>query len=142
MHRSRLGDIVIDCDGGDIDEHAAFWAGALGRTVEKNSKNTRYRRLFGKPNEIGILLQSVSHPPRAHLDIETDDVNKEVARLEKLGASVVHRFEHWVVMEAKSGHRFCVVSPQLPSFDETANAWEEQHLLAPWRMPSNLQSYE
>ncbi|MEM9633589.1 MAG: VOC family protein [Pseudomonadota bacterium] len=124
MHRSRLGDLVIDCEGGDIDDHAAFWAAALGRSVEEKPKNPRYRRLQGKAGEIGILLQSVDHPSRVHLDIETDDPAREVARLEKLGAKIVQRFEHWVVMEATSGHRFCVVDPQAPEFEQTANTWE------------------
>ncbi|MES0810254.1 VOC family protein [Roseibium sp. SCPC15] len=124
MHKSRLGDLVIDCEGGDIDDHASFWAGALGRTVEAKPKNPRYRRLEGKAGEMGILLQSVEHPSRVHLDIETDDPEKEVARLEKLGAKIVQRFEHWVVMEATSGHRFCVVDPQAPEFERSANIWE------------------
>lgn len=123
MHKSRLGDLVIDCEGGDIDEHAAFWAGALGRTVEDEAKNSRYRRLNGKDGEIGILLQAVDHPSRVHLDIETDDPEKEVARLEKLGAKIVKRFDRWVVMEATSGHRFCVVNPQLPGFEKGARTW-------------------
>ena len=123
MHKSRLGDLVIDCEGGDIDEHAAFWAAALGRTVEAEPKNARYRRLHGKEGEIGILLQSVEHPSRVHLDIESDDPEKEVARLQELGAKIVKRFDRWVVMEAASGHRFCVVHPQLPGFAETASTW-------------------
>lgn len=124
MHKSRLGDLVIDCEGGDIDDHAVFWAGALGRDLEAAPKNPRYRRLIGKDGEIGILLQAVEHPSRVHLDIETDDPEKEVARLEKLGARVVSRLQGWTVMEAASGHRFCVVKPQLPGFAETARTWE------------------
>jgi predicted enzyme related to lactoylglutathione lyase len=125
MHKSRLGDLVIDCEGGDIDAHAAFWAGALGRTVEADPKNSRYRRLNGRDDEIGILLQAVDHPSRVHLDIETDDPEKEVARLEKLGARIVQRFDRWTVMEATSGHRFCVVNPQLPGFGDAARSWED-----------------
>ena len=125
MHKSRLGDLVIDCEGGDIDVHAAFWAGALGRTVEASPKNPRYRRLVGRDDEIGILLQAVEHPSRVHLDIETDDPASEIARLEKLGAHIVQRFDRWTVMEATSGHRFCVVNPQLPGFDAAARSWED-----------------
>ncbi len=125
MHKSRLGDLVIDCEGGDIDDHAAFWAGALGRTVEADPPSPRYRRLEGKDGEIGILVQRVEHASRVHLDIETNDQEKEVARLEKLGAKIVQRFERWVVMEATSGHRFCVVNPQMPGFEECAAVWED-----------------
>lgn len=123
MHKSRLGDLVIDCEGGDIDEHAAFWAGALGRTVEEDPKNARYRRLHGKEGEIGVLLQLVEHAPRVHLDIEADNPDMEVERLEKLGATIVKKLDRWTVMQATSGHRFCVVHPQLPGFEETARDW-------------------
>lgn len=125
MHKSRLGFLVIDCEGGDIDAHAAFWAEALGRTVEATPKNPRYRRLEGGKQDIGILVQMVDHAPRVHLDIETDDVEREVGRLEKLGAGIVSKLEGWTVMEAASGHRFCVVKKQLPGFDETAADWTD-----------------
>ncbi|MBN9672831.1 VOC family protein [Roseibium aggregatum] len=125
MHKSRLGFLVIDCEGGDIDAHAAFWAEALGRTVEEKPRDPRYRRLESEKPGIGILVQSVDHAPRVHLDIETDDVGREVARLEKLGAGIVREMENWTVMEAASGHRFCVVKKQLPGFDETATRWPD-----------------
>jgi predicted enzyme related to lactoylglutathione lyase len=124
MHKSRLGELVIDCEGGDIDAHAEFWAGALGRTVEAAPKNPRYRRLFGRDGEIGILLQAAEHAPRVHLDIETDDRDSEVARLEKLGARVVETFENWTVMEAVTGHRFCVVRVDLSAAGDAVRRWE------------------
>ena len=46
---------------------------------------------------------------RFGIDIETDDIAAEVARLEKLGAKVVDRLDRWVVMQAPTGQRFCVV---------------------------------
>ena len=49
-----------------------------------------------------------------HLDIESDDVAAEVARLEKLGARRVGAVRTWVVMEAPTGHRFCVIRAQTP----------------------------
>ncbi len=59
--------------------------------------------------ELDIEVQRVSHPSRVHLDIETEDIAAEVARLEKLGAKQVGPVKRWVVMEAPTGHRFCVV---------------------------------
>jgi len=124
MHKSRLGELVIDCEGGDIDANAKFWAGALGRRVEEMPKNPRYRRLIGRDGEIGVLLQAVDHAPRVHLDIETDDREREVARLEGLGAKVVESFEKWTVMEAVTGHRFCVVRVDLSAEGNTTRTWE------------------
>ena len=70
-----------------------------------------------------MLLQEVDHPSRAHLDIETDDIEAEVLRLEKLGAKRVAQIKRWWVMEAPSGHRFCVVLPQRADFDSHAKDW-------------------
>ena len=67
----------------------------------------------GDGNEdLMILLQKVSHPSRVHLDIETDNIEAEVARLEALGARRLEKINTWWVMEAPTGHRFCVVRPQ------------------------------
>jgi hypothetical protein len=65
----------------------------------------------------------VDHESRVHIDIETDDIPAEVARLEKLGATVDNRLERWVVMRAPSGQRFCVVRVQRDGFDKDSNSW-------------------
>jgi hypothetical protein len=58
-----------------------------------------------------------------HLDIETDDIDAEVRRLEALGARRVAQIRSWWVMEAPTGQRFCVVRRSSPDFDAKANAW-------------------
>ncbi len=47
-----------------------------------------------------------------------------MARLERLGAVLVSRKEAWVVMQAPSGHRFCVGKPYRDGFERSANVWE------------------
>ena len=64
------------------------------------------------------------HESRVHLDIETDNIPAEVVRLEKLGARVVDRLERWVVMQAPTGQRFCVVRVQRSDFPKNANQWD------------------
>lgn len=123
MHKSRLGVVVLDCQTGSIEEHVQFWATALGREPEKDPVDDKYRDLVGPEGDIGVLLQAVDHMPRAHIDIETDDIPAEVARLKALGAREIGPCKRWVVMEAPSGHRFCVVNPQRPDFAENANKW-------------------
>ena len=125
MHRSRLNGILIDCNVDDIHETASFWAKALGRPVNPDHPGTRgnYVMLEDRPGEISIQVQRVDHESRVHIDIETDDIEREVARLEKLGAAVDKRLERWVVMRAPSGQRFCVVRVQREGFDEDANSW-------------------
>jgi len=70
------------------------------------------------------LLQRVEHESRVHLDIETDDIGAEVARLQNLGATTFKRLDRWVVMQAPSGQRFCVVRVQRSGFAENANRWD------------------
>jgi len=125
MHRSRLNGILIDCNVDDIRAAAEFWAQALGRPVDLDHPGTRgnYVMLENRPDEISIEIQRVGHESRVHIDIETDDIPAEVARLEKLGAKVHERLERWVVMEAPSGQRFCVVRVQRAGFDTDANGW-------------------
>lgn len=127
MHKSRLSNIIIDCKTGDIDAAASFWAAAIGRTAESDADPSEpYRLLEGSPDEMKILVQSVQHESRVHLDIETNDVEAEATRLERLGAKRVAKVKTWWVMEAPTGQRFCVVRPQRPDFEEKANVWPDQ----------------
>ena len=125
MHKSRLGALIIDCQTDDLFEHAEFWSAALGAKAEQpgDQTNDRYVRIESRPGEIQILLQRVDHPSRVHIDIETDNIGAEVSRLQNLGAVVVDALEKWVVMEAPSGHRFCVIGPVREGFEDSANVW-------------------
>jgi hypothetical protein len=69
-----------------------------------------------------IEVQKVDHDSRVHLDIETDDIEAEVNRLEELGARRIADIRSWVVMEAPTGQRFCVVNPQRANFEQTADS--------------------
>jgi predicted enzyme related to lactoylglutathione lyase len=126
MHRSRLCAVLIDCKSSDIDAAAHFWGEALGRPLDLNhpSSRGRYRMLETQPDEPIVEIQRVDHESRVHIDIESDDIPAEVARLEKLGATVVSRLERWVVMQAPTGQRFCVVRVQRPGFPKNAHRWD------------------
>ncbi len=125
MHKSRLGCIVIDCQTENLDREAEFWASAFGHKVVRRQEpgDDPYRGLNTNDSQPKVLLQKVSHPSRVHLDIETDDIEQEVSRLKGLGAKEIERVNSWCVMEAPSGHRFCVVKQQRPDFDENATPW-------------------
>lgn len=125
MHHSRLCSIIIDCNTYDLDAAAAFWSSALGHPVnrEKSGNLEKYRALETSPGQIKCEVQKVDHPSRVHIDIETDDLEAEVARLSRLGAKEVRHIKRWVVMEAPTGHKFCIVMPQLPDFPQGANKW-------------------
>ncbi len=125
MHRSRLGTLIIDCQSDNLRAEAEFWSAALGCEAEPadNQKDLKYIRLGNDSPDVQVLLQQVDHPSRVHIDIETDDIEAEVERLQRIGATLVERLPRWVVLEAPSGHRFCVIGPVRDGFAENANRW-------------------
>ncbi len=129
MHKSRLGGLIIDCESDDLATATAFWTRALGYAVRQPADDEdaeRYVSFDTAPDEPHIELQSVDHPSRVHLDIEADDVDAEVRRLEKLGAIRVEKIRDWWVLEAPTGHRFCVVPVERSDFATRANRWDEE----------------
>jgi predicted enzyme related to lactoylglutathione lyase len=124
MHRSRLAGFIIDCQTDDLEGAARFWGSALGLPVRAAESESIYRQLDHAPGGLHVEVQKVAHPSRVHLDIETDDVEAEAARLEALGAKRIGKVKSWIVMEAPTGQRFCVVRPQSDDFPAAANTWD------------------
>lgn len=125
MHKSRLAGFIIDCQTSDLDSAATFWSGALGMQADPASgADGRYIKLDDPHRRLHIEVQAVEHVSRVHLDIETDDIESEVRRLEALGAKRVRQVHSWWVMEAPTGQRFCIVRPQAEDFSENANTWD------------------
>jgi predicted enzyme related to lactoylglutathione lyase len=127
MHKSRFAGLIIDCQTEDLDAAAAFWSQALGYKTRPSAQpeDAAYVLLDTRPDEPHLEVQKVDHPSRVHLDIETDDVEAEVRRLEKLGAKRVTQVRTWWVMEAPTGQRFCVVPVVRTDFDARANTWRD-----------------
>lgn len=130
-HRSRLCHIVIDVD--DLDQATLFWCNALAATEESINDNSRqiYRRLRMRDSEIRVLLQATndhkSTKSRMHLDIETDDLDAEVRRLEALGAvRYDHQrergFEFWVLQDPWK-NEFCVLQTEFPTLLSQQPPW-------------------
>jgi hypothetical protein len=124
-HSSRLTSTLIDVPRADYARTVAFWAAALERTAEAEEGDPDYT-LFGEPTPgVSFMVQAVGDDtPRIHLDIETDDIDAEVARLVALGATEVERIEGWVVMRDPAEVVFCVVAVQSPkAFEANATTW-------------------
>jgi len=127
MHKSKLAGFIVDCQTGDLRAAAHFWGDALGMEVQSlpGDEGRKYMRLIDPNALLHVEVQTVSHPSRVHLDIETDDIESEVKRLEGLGARRVQQVGTWWVMEAPTGHRFCVVSAEgSPDFASRARCWD------------------
>ncbi|HZN99955.1 MAG TPA: VOC family protein [Burkholderiales bacterium] len=120
-HRSRICAILVDTSSRTHQAVAQFWSAALGRSLDYSAQE-RYATLPGP--HLDCMVQRVE-PGRegVHFDIETDDVDAEVGRLEKLGAKRVHQVKKWWVMEDPGGHRFCVVPVSSKHWPEGAVEW-------------------
>ncbi len=121
MHKSRLCAFVIDCENVEPAAASSFWSQALGRAAKL--PEDAYAELEDRANQPIVMVQRVTHPSRIHLDIESDDVEAEATRLEALGAKRVEKIKTWWVMEAPTGHRFCVVRPQRGPLGDDATTW-------------------
>ena len=125
MHKSKLAGFIIDCKTTNLVGAANFWGAALGMAIQElgGDEGKLYRGLNDTVHGLAIEVQTVDHPSRVHLDIETDNIAAEVSRLEALGARRVEQVKTWWVMEAPTGHRFCVVQARSTDFSNTASSW-------------------
>jgi Glyoxalase-like domain len=121
MHRSRLGAIGIDCPGRVRGETEAFWAGAMGGQVEREDE-PQYSAVATVAGR-WVFVQEIDGDARMHVDIETDDVEAEVARLEALGARRERQLSGYWIMRDPAGLVFCVVPPQTADFPGDAAVW-------------------
>jgi predicted enzyme related to lactoylglutathione lyase len=125
VHRSRLAGLIIDCETDDLDAAADFWGKVLGAPPKSaaDTESSSYVELQMPEGENYVEVQAVDHQSRVHIDIETDDIEAEVNRLESLGAKRIAGIKSWCVMEAPTGQRFCVVPVVSPDFEGKATGW-------------------
>jgi len=108
-HFSRLSRIVVDAPPATHDAEVAFWRDALGGPLKHFERFPAYHGI-DLPGGFGLLTQALGDgPARVHLDIHASDRAAEVARLQRLGATVVDDTLEWTVMRDPAGLVFCVV---------------------------------
>jgi hypothetical protein len=124
-HYSRVLKVVIDAPPELHDQELAFWEGAVGQELPE-VYSAEYHGALLRGSDLMLLMQRLeSGGPRVHLDIHTDDVDAEVARLEGLGAKRVQRVQTWWVMLDPAGLPFCVLPISPGSLnDDNAQRWE------------------
>jgi anion-transporting ArsA/GET3 family ATPase len=124
-HYSRLSVIVIDVPPSGHDRELAFWREATGTPLTANEQFPEYHGA-DLASGFGLLVQRLgAGPARIHLDIHTDDLAAEVARLERLGAQRLERLEFWQVMQDPAGLVFCVVeAPPGELTGANAHRWD------------------
>ncbi|WP_305788994.1 VOC family protein [Symbioplanes lichenis] len=127
MHRSRLYGLFIDTPAPDADAAGAFWSGVFGPPAVPEPHEPEFRMLAGAVPGLALGVQSIgpSDAPRYHIDIETDDVDAETARLTTLGAVEINRWLDCHTLRAPGGHLLCVipVHSDRTLFDAEARTW-------------------
>ncbi|CAM2011150.1 VOC family protein [Acanthopleuribacter pedis] len=124
MHQSKLSTIVIDCPPEQWDAALAFWQALFGNVIADDADTEhRYVSLKIPVDHVELLLQRTDDAPGVHLDVETDNVEAEVERVQQIGAVKVRGVKDWQVMEAPGGHRFCIVPKHTKTFPAGANQW-------------------
>ncbi|GLY00162.1 MULTISPECIES: VOC family protein [Actinoplanes] len=125
MHRSRLFGIFIDTPTGEAAGAADFWAGAFGTSAKPVPGEEEFIALHAAFPGLAVDVQAIGGEPRYHLDLETDDVPAETARLLALGATMVADHGGHKTLRAPGGHLFCVVPVQSAQelFDAQARTW-------------------
>lgn len=103
----------VSFDAADALVLARFWAAALGSDVDEDSTGEKAfveAAGWGGPNIWFIRVpESKIAKNRVHFDLRAPGaVAAEVSRLEKLGASAVHRHPSHTVMQDPEGNEFCV----------------------------------
>jgi hypothetical protein len=123
-HFSRLYKAVIDVPADDYDSELSFWEGALGQPLSQ-LPYPEYHGVELHGQEFCLLTQRLGEgAARVHLDIHTDDLDAEVARLERLGATCVQRVHSWQVMRDPAGLLFCVLEDEPGALNEAnAHRW-------------------
>jgi hypothetical protein len=104
---------TVTFDAADALALAGFWAAVLGSDVDEDStagKAFVEAAGWGGPNIwFNRVPEGKTAKNRMHLDLRAPGpAADEVARLERLGATVQERHEHQVVMRDPEGNEFCV----------------------------------
>ena len=125
-HRARLSILLLDLPPEHHAECSAFWAGATGRHAAPDPTDVDWTSLgsFVDGWHVEIQRTGPGTPPRWHVDIETDDIPAEVARLEALGAQRHKDMGSFWQMLDPAGLVFCVVGIQTgEAFEKYAATW-------------------
>ncbi|MEU5885096.1 VOC family protein [Spirillospora sp. NPDC047279] len=121
--------MVIDIPGDRHGQELAFWEAASGQKLRSDDDTPEYHGTASLPGPaFELLVQRLEESEgeaRVHLDIHTDDLEAEVARLERLGAVKVRQEKDWWVMRDPAGLLFCVI-PDRPEelTDDNSERWQ------------------
>ena len=108
--------LVLDCRNPEV--MAMFWSRALGYSVGNAGEPfTTLHPPSGSGPELVLqrVIESKQGKNRMHLDLRVSSLEPEVARLVRLGAKQIARYDEpgwrWCVMTDPEDNEFCVLEP-------------------------------
>ena len=126
MHRSRLSTLLIDVPSHRASDAAAFWSAALGVPANPVPGEAQFTSLPAAFPGLVTAIQAVDDEPRYHVDIETDDVAAETARLVALGAVELRRWLDCRILRGPRAPLLCVtpLHSDPDTFHRLARVWD------------------
>ncbi|GIM96314.1 hypothetical protein Ato02nite_081070 [Paractinoplanes toevensis] len=121
-----MSTLLIDVPTDEAKRAAAFWSAALGVPANPVPGEEQFTSLPGILTGLNVAVQAVDDQARYHIDIETDDVDAETARLLALGAVELNRWLGCRILRVPGGHILCVIplhsDPEI--FAKNAKTWQ------------------
>jgi hypothetical protein len=109
---SVVDQVCLDVPDSCYDDEARFWTELTGWRRTPSPTHPELERLRPPPGQrLQLLLQRLGEgkpPVRAHLDLASDDREREVLRHLRLGAVRVVDHDRWTVLRDPSGAAYCV----------------------------------
>jgi predicted enzyme related to lactoylglutathione lyase len=114
-HRSRLVQLTVDVPADRYDAELQFWRAATGWADEEVDAPEFHRLVHRSESPLQLLVQRLGpddggRHARAHLDLGTDDLDAEVARVRSLGAHVLWANDGFTALRDPLGLPFCVTA--------------------------------
>jgi catechol 2,3-dioxygenase-like lactoylglutathione lyase family enzyme len=122
MAASDVGDLylaTVVLNVQDMERAVRFWEAALGYRRREPTWDPEFMMLVDPqqlriPVSLQITDSEPQEPVRVHLDLYTDEQERQVQRLVALGASVVDDWPYpdgadFVVLRDPDGNEFCII---------------------------------
>jgi hypothetical protein len=114
-HRTRLVQLCVDVPAGRFDAELRFWRAATGWADEPMDAPEFSRLVHRSESPLALLVQRLGDDDegthaRAHLDLGSDDLAAEVARVRGLGAELLRTDDGFVALRDPVGLPFCVTA--------------------------------
>ena len=111
-HESR---VHIDIETDDIEAEVRRLAGLGAREIGRSfaAEAALAALVSGRSKDLALARKAFAH---------TAAYDGAISNW--LGAREIGRIKSWVILEAPTGQRFCVVPVESAHFDDTANSWE------------------